>query len=210
MYERLIPNFMSFTAVGLMIVAMVGAGVAEEAGLVKALIRKLVLVAPPRALTYIMAFVGIMSSIAADAGYLVLIPLAGAAYLSVNRNPIAGLALGFAAVASAFTVNMLIKPLDAVLVEFTNDAIHLVDPKASIGLTSNLWFSIVSVVILTGLIAFITERTIEPRLGPIQGREQRHQGRGPAGGFCGMNSTVARSFRARTRSGYSGNSPRSV
>ena len=125
MYERLIPNFMSFTAVGLMIVAMVGAGVAEEAGLVKALIRKLVLVSPPHALTYIMAFVGIMSSIAADAGYLVLIPLAGAAFLSVDRHPLAGLALGFAGVASAFTVNMLIKPLDAVLVEFTNDAIQI-------------------------------------------------------------------------------------
>lgn len=165
MYERLIPNFMSFTAVGLMIVAMVGAGVAEEAGLVKALIRKLVLVSPPHALTYIMAFVGIMSSIAADAGYLVLIPLAGAAFLSVDCHPLAGLALGFAGVASAFTVNMLIKPLDAVLVEFTNDAIHLVNPNASIGLTSNLWFSIASVVVLTGVIAFITERTIEPRLG---------------------------------------------
>ena len=168
MYERLIPNFMSFTAVGLMIVAMVGAGVAEEAGLVKALIRKLVLVSPPRALTYILAFVGIMSSIAADAGYLVLIPLAGAAFLSVDRHPLAGLALGFAGVASAFTVNMLIKPLDAVLVEFTNDAIHLVNPNASIGLTSNLWFSIASVVVLTVLIAFITERTIEPRLGPYK------------------------------------------
>ena len=165
MYERLIPNFMSFTAVGLMIVAMVGAGVAEEAGLVKALIRKLVLVSPPHALTYIMAFVGIMSSIAADAGYLVLIPLAGAAFLSVDRHPLAGLALGFAGVASAFTVNMLIKPLDAVLVEFTNDAIHLLNPNVSIGLTSNLWFSIASVVVLTGLIAFITEKTIEPRLG---------------------------------------------
>jgi aminobenzoyl-glutamate transport protein len=144
MYERLIPNFMSFTAVGLMIVAMVGAGVAEEAGLVKALIRKLVLVSSARALTYIMAFVGIVSSIAADAGYLVLIPLAGAAFLSVGRHPLAGLALGFAAVAGAFTVNMLIKPLDAVLVEFTNDAIHLVAPNVSIGLTSNLAYPVVS------------------------------------------------------------------
>jgi aminobenzoyl-glutamate transport protein len=181
MYERLIPNFMSFTAVGLMIVAMVGAGVAEEAGLVKALIRKLVLVSPAGALTYIMAFVGIMSSIAADAGYLVLIPLAGAAFLSVDRHPLAGLALGFAAVASAFTVNMLVKPLDAVLVEFTNDAIHLVNPNVSIGLTSNLWFSIASVLVLTVLIAFVTERTIEPRLGkykPAEGGSAPTEGRG--------------------------------
>ena len=165
MYARSFPNFMGFTAVGLMIVAMIGVGVAEESGLVKALIRKLVIVSPRWALTYILAFVGILSSIAADAGYLVLIPLAGVAFLSVGRHPLAGLALGFAAVAGAFTVNMLIKPLDAVLVEFTNDAIHLVDPNRSIGLASNLWFSIVSVLFLTVVVAFITERMIEPRLG---------------------------------------------
>lgn len=164
-YVSLVPNFMGFTAVGLMIVAMVGAGVAEESGLVKSLIRMLVMVSPGWALAYILAFVGILSSIAADAGYLVLIPLAGTAFLSVGRHPHAGLALGFAAVAGAFTVNMLIKPLDAVLVEFTNDAIHLVDPTKSIGLASNLWFSIASVLVLTPLLAFITERVIEPRLG---------------------------------------------
>ena len=165
MYASLIPNFMSFTAVGLMIAAMIGAGVAEESGLVTALIRKLVIVSPAWALTYILSFVGIISSIAADAGYLVLIPLAGVAYLAVGRHPLAGLALGFAAVAGAFTVNMLIKPLDAVLVEFTNDAAHLVDPNRSIGLTSNLWFSIASVLFLTVVIAFITDRMIAPRLG---------------------------------------------
>ncbi|HMO05861.1 MAG TPA: AbgT family transporter [Kiritimatiellia bacterium] len=168
MYTSLIPNFMAFTAVGLIIVAMLGVGVAEESGLIKALIRKLVVVAPPKLLVYIMVFVGIVSSIAADAGYLVLIPLAGAAFLSVGRHPLAGLAAGFAAVAGAFTVNMLIKPLDAVLVEFTNDAIHLVDPDISIGLASNLWFSAASVLFLTLLIAFITERVIEPRLGKFE------------------------------------------
>jgi aminobenzoyl-glutamate transport protein len=195
MYERLIPNFMSFTAVGLMIVAMVGAGVAEEAGLVKALIRKLVLVSPPWALVYIMAFVGIMSSIAADAGYLVLIPLAGAAFLSVDRNPLAGLALGFAGVASAFTVNMLIKPLDAVLVEFTNDAIHLVNPNASIGLTSNLWFSIASVVVLTVLIAFITEKTIEPRLGVYMPETGAEAGGQPTEGKTDLSAEESRGLR---------------
>lgn len=165
MYSSLIPNFMSFTAVGLMIGAMIGAGVAEESGLVGALIRKLVLVSPAWALTYILAFVGIISSVAADAGYLVLIPLAGIAYMSVGRHPLAGLALGFAAVAGAFTVNMLIKPLDAVLVEFTNDAARLVDPNRTIGLASNVWFSIVSVIFLTVVVAVITDRMIAPRLG---------------------------------------------
>ena len=175
MYLSLVPNFMAFTAVGLMIAAMIGAGVAEESGLVTALIHKLVEVSPHWALTYILTFVGILSSVAADAGYLVLIPLAGIGYLAAGRHPLAGIALGFAAVAGAFTVNMLIKPLDTVLVEFTNDAAHLIDPSRSIGLASNLWFSIVSVIFLTVLIAFISDRIIEPRLGPYN-RENAAEG----------------------------------
>jgi aminobenzoyl-glutamate transport protein len=195
MYVSLIPSFMSFTGLGLIIVAMVGVGVAEQAGLVDALIRKLVIVSPRAALAYILAFVGILSSIAADAGYLVLIPLAGTAFLSVGRHPLAGLALGFAAVAAAFTVNMLIKPLDAVLVEFTNDAIHLVDPNVSIGLTSNLWFSFASVPLLTVLITFITERTIEPRLGAYLPEKTAEEADKPAEEGAGLSAEESRGLR---------------
>ena len=169
MFTGIVQNFMNFNAVGVIIVAMVGVGVAEETGLVKALIRKLVIVAPPRMLTYILVFVGIISSIAADAGYLVLIPLAAAAFVSVGRHPLAGLAAAFAAVASAFLVNILIVPTDGILTEITNDAIRLVDPNRSIDLAANVWFSIGSVVMLTVLIGLITEKVIEPRLGPYTG-----------------------------------------
>jgi aminobenzoyl-glutamate transport protein len=169
MFTGVVANFMGFNAVGVIIIAMVGVGVAEESGLVKVLIRKLVIIAPPRALTYILVFVGIVSSIAADAGYLVLIPLAAAAFVSVGRHPLAGLAAAFAAVASAFLVNVMIVPTDGILTEITNDAIRLVNPNLSIDLAANLWFSIGSVVILTVLIALITEKMIEPRLGPYTG-----------------------------------------
>jgi aminobenzoyl-glutamate transport protein len=172
MFTGVVQNLMNFNAVGVIIVAMVGVGVAEESGLVKALIRKLVIVAPAGALTYILTFVGIVSSIAADAGYLVLIPLAAAAFISVGRHPLAGLAVGFASVASAFLVNVLIVPTDGILTEITNDAIRLVDPTRSIDLAANLWFSIGSVVLLTFLIAIITERIIEPRLGAYTGDYQ--------------------------------------
>lgn len=172
MFTGVVQNFMNFNAVGVIIVAMVGVGVAEEAGLVKALIRKLVVVAPPKALTWILVFVGIVSSIAADAGYLVLIPLAAAAFISVGRHPLAGLAAAFAAVASAFLVNVLIVPTDGILTEITNDAIRLVNPSRTIDLAANLWFSIGSVVLLTILITVITERVIEPRLGPYTGDYQ--------------------------------------
>ncbi|HMO65355.1 MAG TPA: AbgT family transporter, partial [Verrucomicrobiota bacterium] len=169
MFVSVVPNFMGFNAVGVIIVAMLGVGVAEEAGLVKALIRKLVIVSPRALLTYILVFVGILSSIAADAGYLVLIPLAGVAYASVGRHPIAGLGAGFAAVASAFTVNIVPKPLDGILTEITNDAIALAEPDKSIDLMANFWFSVGSVVVLTVLIALITDRIIEPRLGKYGG-----------------------------------------
>jgi aminobenzoyl-glutamate transport protein len=193
MYTRLVPNFMGFTAIGLLVVAMVGVGAAEEAGLIKALIRKLVAVSPAWALTYILAFVGILSSIASDAGYVVLIPLAGAAFLSIKRHPLAGLALGFAAVAGAFNVNMIIKPLDAVLTEFTNDAIHMVDPSRSISVTAGLWFSIASVVLLTVVIAVVTERIIEPRLGKYQGEQPA--GEAPAEKETGLSADESRGLR---------------
>ncbi len=171
MFANVDQNFMNFTAVGVIIIAMLGVGVAETAGLIKALIRKLVMVAPPAALTYILVFIGIISSIAADAGYLVLIPLAAAAYLSVGRHPLAGLAASFAAVAAVFSVNLFVKPLDGILVGITNDAIALMNPGRTVSLTSNLWFSIASVLLLTVLVALISDKVIEPRLGPYTGAQ---------------------------------------
>jgi aminobenzoyl-glutamate transport protein len=169
MFTGVVTNFMNFQAVGVIIVAMVGVGVAEASGLVKALIRKLVIISPAWALSWILVFVGIISSIAADAGYLVLIPLAGAAFISVGRHPLAGLALAFASVASVFLVNIMIVPVDGILVGITNDAIHLLDPNKSIDLASNLWFSIASVIALTVVVVFVNNRIIEPRLGKYTG-----------------------------------------
>jgi aminobenzoyl-glutamate transport protein len=169
MYAGAVQNFMNFTATGVIIIAMLGVGVAESAGLIKAMIRKLVMVAPPQALTYILVFIGVISSIAADAGYLVLIPLAAAAYLSVGRHPLAGLAASFAGVAAVFSVNLFVKPLDGILVGITNDAIGLMSRGREISLTSNLWFSIASVILLTVVVSLISDRVIEPRLGPYVG-----------------------------------------
>src|SRR5262249_48704214 len=145
---------------------------------VKALIRKLVMVAPPAAFTYILVFIGIISSIAADAGYLVLIPLAAAAYLSVGRHPLAGLAASFAGVAAVFSVNIFIKPLDGILVGIRNDAIALMNPARTVSLTANLWFSSASVILLTVVVSIISDRIIEPRLGPYTGEREEGESSG--------------------------------
>jgi aminobenzoyl-glutamate transport protein len=164
-FTSFVSNFLGFTAIGVILVAMIGVGVAELSGLVGGLIRKLVAISTPRSLTYIIVFVGILSSVAADAGYLVLIPLAATAFLSVGRNPLAGIAAGFAAVSAAFSVNILIVPADAVVTDITNEAAALVDPNAEIDLVANLYFGIACTLLLTVVIALITTRIIEPRLG---------------------------------------------
>ena len=165
LFTSFVSNFSGFSVVAVILVAMLGVGVAEEAGLMGALIRKLVKVAPPWAISWIIVFIGVISSIASDAGYLILIPLAAAAYLSVGRHPLAGLAAAYAGVSAAFGVNVLIKPSDGVLTEVTNEAIALVDPNLQIGITANLWFNIVSTFFLTAVIVFVSSRLVEKRLG---------------------------------------------
>ena len=143
-------------------------------------------------MTYILVFIGILSSIAADAGYLVLIPLAAAAFLSLGRHPLAGLAASFAGVAAVFTVNILIKPLDGILTGITNDAIHLLDPIAVDRPDRELL-----VLRRVGAAAdgrgrrSITDKIVEPRLGHVHGRAARSTSR---------RATVRRRSRAASSS----------
>lgn len=165
LFTSFVQNFMGFTAMGIILIVMIGVGIAESSGLIGALIRKLVAVSSEGALTYIIVFLGVISSIASDAGYLVLIPLGAAAFKSVGRHPLAGMAAAFAGVAGGFGVNFLITPTDAILTEITNESIGLVEPGRTIGLTSNLYFGIGSTILITVICAVLTTRLIEPRLG---------------------------------------------
>ena len=105
---------------------------------------------------------GIISSIASDAGYLVLIPLGAAAFKSVGRNPLAGIAAAFAGVAAGFGVNFLITPLDGVLTEITND---ISSAGSNIDIAANLYFGIGSTIFVAFLLTFVSSRLVEPRLG---------------------------------------------
>jgi aminobenzoyl-glutamate transport protein len=165
MFTTFVSNFLGFAAVGVILVAMIGVGVAEYSGLIGALIRKLVAISSPGSLTYIIVFVGIVSSVASDAGYLVLIPLAAAAFISVGRHPLAGIAAGFGAVSAAFAVNILLTPADGVVTDIANESAQLVDPSVNLDLVANLWFGIVSTLFLTVVISLVTTRIVEPRLG---------------------------------------------
>ena len=163
LFTSFVSNFRNFAALAIILVVMIGVGLAEAAGLIAALIRKLVGVSSRGTLTFIIVLLGVLSSIASDAGYLVLIPLGGAAFKSVGRNPLAGIAAAVAGVAAGFGVNFLITPLDAVLTEITNDAAgagaHHID------IAANLWFGIGSTIFVAFVLTFVTAKLVENRLG---------------------------------------------
>lgn len=163
-FESFVHNFAGFGVVAVVLISMAGVGVAEGAGMMGAMIRRIVKVAPPRWLTFILVFVGVLSSVATDAGYLILIPLAAAAFHSVGRHPLAGMAGAFAAVGAVFGVNLLITPSDSMLTEITNDVLGQLGMPA-INVTQNFYFSIVSSLVLAAVVTFLTTRFIEPRLG---------------------------------------------
>jgi aminobenzoyl-glutamate transport protein len=163
-FTSFVDNFAGFGVVAVVLIAMAGVGVAEHAGMMGALIRRVVKVAPRRWLAFILIFVGVLSSVATDAGYLILVPLAAAAFLTVGRNPLAGLAAAFAGVGAAFGANLLITPSDSMLTEITNEVLTSAGMEP-IEVTQNFYFGIVSSILLAVVALLVTVFITEKRLG---------------------------------------------
>ncbi len=169
-FSSFVDNFAGFGVVAVVLVSMAGVGVAEHAGLMGALIRKIVKVAPAKWLTFILIFVGVLSSVATDAGYLILVPLAAAAFYSVGRHPLAGLAAAFAGVGGVFAVNLLLTPSDAMLNEITNSVLTSLNLPV-LEITQNYFFSIVSSFVLAAVVWLVTVKITQKRLGAFEGAD---------------------------------------
>jgi aminobenzoyl-glutamate transport protein len=165
-----VSNFTSFAPLGTVLVAMLGVGVAEGTGLIQAALRKLVLSTPKKLITAVVVFAGVMSNIASDAGYVVLVPLGAMIFYSFGRHPIAGLAAAFAGVSGGFSANLLVGPTDALLSGITEPAAQMIDSAYSVPATSNFYFLFVSTILITVLGTFVTEKIVEPRLGEFKGK----------------------------------------
>ena len=100
-------TFTHFHPLGYVLVVMLGAGVAERAGLFGTAMRAGVRRAPRSLLTPVVALVAMMGNLAADAAYVVLIPLAGVIFAAAGRHPVAGIAAAFAGVSGGFSANLL-------------------------------------------------------------------------------------------------------
>ena len=167
-----VKNFTSFAPVGTVLVAILGLGIAEHSGLLSVALRSAVSKAPQSLLSFMVVLVGVLSSLAADAGYVVLIPLAGILFAASGRNPIAGIAAAFAGVSGGYSANLLIGPLDAVLAGISTEAAQLIRPDYEVNAAGNYYFIFISTFFIALVGTFVTEKIVAPRLPAVPASTQ--------------------------------------
>ncbi len=158
-------TFTHFHPLGYVLVVMLGAGVAERAGLFGTGMRAAARNRPKAVLTPIVVLAGMMGNLAADAAYVVLIPLAGIVFHAAGRHPIAGIAAAFAGVSGGFSANLLPGQLDALLFGITEASVETVFSDFSVNIAGNWFFIAAMTFIFLPVIWFVTDKVIEPRLG---------------------------------------------
>jgi aminobenzoyl-glutamate transport protein len=163
--ENLVRNFVSFVPLGTVLVALLGVGVADKSGLLSAVIRSIVLKAPPKLVVAAVVFAGVVSNTASEMGYVVLVPLAGLIFLGLGRHPLAGMAAAFAGVSGGYSANLLLGTVDPLLSGITQEAAQLIDPEYTVHAAVNWYFMIISVPLITAVGTWVTIRIVEPKLG---------------------------------------------
>jgi aminobenzoyl-glutamate transport protein len=176
--ENLVTNFTGFVPLGTVLVALLGVGVAEKSGLLSAMIRAVVLKAPPHLVTGAVVFAGVVSNTAAEMGYVVLIPLAAVIFHALGRHPFAGLAAAFAGVSAGYSANLLIGTVDPLLAGITEEAARLIDPGYEVHPAVNWYFMIVSTFVVTLVGWWVTARIVEPKLGRYDDTNADHDALG--------------------------------
>ena len=170
-FTSMVKNFTDFAPLGTVLVAIIGIGIAERSGLMAAILKKIALSTPKKLVTVMVIFLGTMSNIASDAGYVVLPPLAALIFLSFGRHPIAGLAAAFAGVSGGFSANLLIGTIDPLLGGISTEAAKILDPTYEVLPTANWYFMMASTFVIAFLGTLINDKIVEPRLGKYTGDE---------------------------------------
>ncbi len=159
----LVGNFTGFAPLGTVLVALIGIGVAEHSGLIGAALRTLVLHSPRFLLTPVVVFAGVMSNVASEIGYVLLVPLAGLLFKAAGRHPILGMAAAFAGVSGGYSANLLLGTIDPLLAGLSQEAARILDPGYRVNPAANYWFMAVSTPLVTALGWLVTERGIARR-----------------------------------------------
>ncbi|AOV08560.1 AbgT family transporter [Sporosarcina ureilytica] len=165
MFSHVVSNFTSFVALGPVLVAMLGVGVAEKSGYISALMTNTVTKAPRRFVTQIVVLMGVLSNVAASVGYVVLVPLGAIIFLGFNRHPLAGLSAAFAGVAGGYSANLFLGTNDPLLSGITTEAANILNANYVVNPTDNWFFMFVSTFLIVIIGTLVTDKLIEPKLG---------------------------------------------
>ncbi|SEQ91421.1 aminobenzoyl-glutamate transport protein [Nitrosomonas sp. Nm51] len=160
----MVTNFSHFHPVGVVLVAMLGIGVAEHTGFINSALRALLNVTPERLLTPVVICAGIISHSAVDAGYVLVIPLGGVIFYAAGRHPLAGIAAAFAGVSGGFSANFVPSSLDPLLQGLSQAGAQILDPDIVLNPLNNYFFTAASSILIIGFGWFVTEKIVEPRL----------------------------------------------
>ena len=171
-FNSAVENFTDFAPLGTVLVTMLGVGVAEWTGLISSAMQRLLANVPNYLLSIAVIFAGVMSNIASDVGYVVIVPLGAVIFAAAGRHPIAGLAAAFAGVSGGFSANLLPGPLDALMVGIAKAALGSAGIEYNITVTANWYFMMASTVLLVVVGTFVTDKIVEPRLGTYTGDYQ--------------------------------------
>lgn len=163
-FADMVHTFTSFHPLGVVLVALLGVGVAEASGFINAGLKSLLSVTPRSLLTPMLILVAIISHTAADAGYVLVIPLGGVIFYAAGRHPLAGIAAAFAGVSGGFSANFIPSAIDPLLQGLTQEAAGILDPSREVNPLCNWWFTGASSLLIMGLGWFITDKIVEPRL----------------------------------------------
>jgi aminobenzoyl-glutamate transport protein len=161
---NMVRVFTSFAPLGIVLVAMLGVGVAEQSGFINAGLKYVLGITPKALLTPMLILVAIVSHTATDAGYVLVIPLGGVIFYAAGRHPLAGIAAAFAGVSGGFSANFIPSGIDPLLQGFTQSAAQIIDPNILLNPLNNWFFTAASSVLIILLGWFLTDRIIEPRL----------------------------------------------
>ncbi|MDO5505860.1 MAG: AbgT family transporter [Pseudoxanthomonas suwonensis] len=162
--SQMVQTFVTFHPLGVVLVAMLGLGVAEHTGFINAGLRKLLSVTPKMLLTPVLIGVGILSHVAVDAGYVLVIPLGAVIFHAAGRHPLAGIAAAFAGVSGGFSATFIPSSLDPLLSGLTQASANLIDPAVVVNPLNNFFFTTASSFLIMAVGWFLTDRVIEPRL----------------------------------------------
>jgi aminobenzoyl-glutamate transport protein len=164
----MVTNFSHFHPVGVVLVAMLGIGVAESSGFINTGLRALLNVTSDRFLTPMVIAVGIVSHTAADAGYVLVIPLGGVIFYAAGRHPLAGIAAAFAGVSGGFSASFIPSSIDPLLQGLSQAGAHILDPDVELNPLNNYYFTTASSLVIIGIGWLVTSKIIEPRLASTQ------------------------------------------